>query len=204
MELPFDEQDDLVAPVAFHKGNLVVFSIAQGVESPHHFGGRLPGVETTFRESVLHNLMTVDIRAARILPEEHGDAVPTNIPLIYAFRHDGCELEYSIHASGDVTVTNLSPQEPTLGWPYENYPKEFPQQSLLVSPPTPMSFEDFQSKCSMQELPDGADEAIVFVVPPSSEYDVSLWGEDGDAEMVQTICLVDPITWYTRAFNQCS
>jgi hypothetical protein len=60
------------------------------------------------------------------------------------------------------------------------------------------------TELTCQGLPDEAADQLVVVVYPSKQFGVSLWGEEGDLELVEVILLVDPETGRVSVTNQCT
>lgn len=168
----------------------------------HAFGGPLDlsirGASRNARH--LHRVLSLDLSDARFALQ-----VPNvdMLPLVYGFTFDGCSLEYKVASDRQLTVLDLSPGSPSPGWPYANYPKGFPRLPLQFIKPKGIRREQV-TELTCQGLPDEAADQLVVVVYPSKQFGVSLWGEEGDLELVEVIFLVDPETGRVSVTNQCT
>ena len=192
-----DEYECLAYPVVFWRGRLSVLApTPEG--GPHQFGGPLPNEAEIPTGAVLHLLLSIDTTQCSAL---EGIGI-TQLPLIFPFRHDGGRIRYH-YDKNKVTVAEVTPSQPGDGWPYGDYPDVFSPVKLGSSSSFDLSRNDFEELLS-QQLRDTSDEKVVVVIPPREDYGVSLWGEMGDAEMVQCVFVFDPATGEVTAENQCS
>ena len=193
-----DESERLACPVVFWRGRLSVFVRATVGDGHHQFGGSLPHGAEIPAGAILHSLFTVNISQCRAL-----DGINiTEPPLIFPFRHDGGRIKYH-YREGRVTVDEVMPPESRYDWPYDDYPKVFSPVKFGSSCAFDMSRKEFEDLLS-QRLRETSNDNVVVVIPPREDYGVSLWGEMGDAEMVQCVFVFDPATGEVTAENQCS
>lgn len=133
------------------------------------------------------------------------------LPLVYAYRIDGCELEYGFATPDQLQLQELS-GTPERDWPYPGYPDEFPVRRLSIGSDSPVHWEcdDDNEECDeghvwsvVEDDPPERDEFLL-IVPPNADYGVSLWGIEGDREKVDTIFRVNVRSATVRAWNACS
>ncbi|MEO0415294.1 MAG: hypothetical protein AAF226_10120 [Verrucomicrobiota bacterium] len=193
-----DEHDDLVRPIVYWQGQLSVFVRSNDVNSAHQFGGALPAEITLPKKASLHTLLNIDTtKCSALRGLKHA-----RLPLIFPFCHDGGHLVYHLN-NNVITVDQLSPELPDTNWPYENFPQSLPASGMSSSPAFEVEREDVE-ELLWQGFYGVPDEHVVIVIPPREDYGVSLWGEIGDAEMVQCVFIFDPVTGKITAENQCS
>ena len=193
-----DEHEDLAHPIVYWKGRLSVFVRSEEGKNAHRFGGELPSGASVPENATLHALLDIDTAQCATL-EGLSQA---RLPLIFPFRHDGGRLVYHLKGS-TVEVDELSPEEPDEDWPYEEFPDTLPLSMMGSSPAFEVDRDDVE-ELLWQGFYDVADDKVVIVIPPREDYGVSLWGEMGDAEMVQCVFVFDPATGKVTAENQCS
>jgi hypothetical protein len=206
--MPFDFDDDDAHPAEQLDGPVVAvrarigradFSVRDG---PHRFGGPLaldvrgvPG-----KPPLLHRVLTLSARDPRLGFSIDG---VTDLPLVYGFVFDGCRLTYRVTGDAGIEMVGMSPRSPMAGWPYPKYPAAFPEKRFGLRDDGAIE-PDQVHQLTWQNVA-GIDPAdgVVVIVPPSERYGVSLWGEDGDASLVQVIFEVDPAARTVSAYNQC-
>ena len=97
----------------------------------------------------------------------------------------------------------LSPRTSLADWPYEGYPEQFAGRPVELGIRKRIGRKQLAT-LTCQGLDDQAADDLVAVVVPSERLGVSLWGESGDAEMVEVIFQVDPETAIVSVSNQCT
>jgi hypothetical protein len=97
----------------------------------------------------------------------------------------------------------MTPKAPTDDWPYERYPGHFAEKRVIFGRPKQISPKEI-TELTCQGLDKQAGDQLVAVVRPSETFGVSLWGEEGDAEMVELIFRVQPETGQVSVSNQCT
>lgn len=193
-----NEDGDLVYPIVYWRGRLSVFARPGDGVFPHRFGGNLPSEAVIPQGVVLHALLWIDVAKCRAL---EGLPIPS-LPLVYPFRHDGARLVCHWKEQR-LTVDEVVPGKPQDDWPYEGYPDILPSVTMGSSAAFEVDREEME-ELLCQGASEASDEEVIIVIPPSEDYGVSLWGEDGDAEMVQCVFVYDPKSGRIVAENQCS
>jgi len=193
-----DEHGDLAHPIVYWRGKLSAFVRSAKGEYPHRFGGNLPAKIIAPDEAVLHALLDIDTAQCAVL---EGLKL-SRLPLIFPFRHDGGQLVYSL-SDNTITVDELTPDEPDEDWPYEEFPDILPLTAMESSVAYDVDREDVE-ELLWQGFSEISEDKVIIVIPPREDYGVSLWGEMGDAEMVQCVFVFDPISGKVTAENQCS
>lgn len=193
-----DEHDDLAHPIVYWRGRLSVFVRPDEGEYAHRFGGELPGGTKVPEQATLHALLDIDTTQCAALE----GLSQSKLPLIFPFRHDGGRLVYHLK-DNTVEFDELSPDEPDEDWPYEEFPDILPLSTMGSSAAFEVDREDVE-ELLWQGFHDVPDDKVVIVIPPREDYGVSLWGEMGDAEMVQCVFVFDPVTGKVTVENQCS
>ncbi len=187
-------------PVVLRGGNRFLASLGtQGVYH-HRMGGicrhRVEGNSTG--NPNLHLLVTLDANDPKLeLPSSLGE-----LPLLYGFTYDGCELAYTVLPNGVVRVDRLMPNRPSDDWPYPDYPAALPEIPFDLDAGAAISGTD-ASGVTWQGIEEPwADFAVI--VPPSPTYGVSLWGPEGDSERVLVVFSIVTSTLQVSARNQCT
>ena len=194
----FDEHEALAHPIVIHDGSVIVLIRASHGGGSHIFGGSIPVEWSVPDDAMLHLLFTISTAKASILAEQSI----SEIPLVFPFRHDGGRIKYRLRG-GNVIVEELDPVEPSDDWPYSGYPEQFPELEFGTSKPFDLERSEFEFLVD-EDIKEISREHVVFVIPPRSDYNVSLWGEMGDAEMVQCVFIFDPASGLVTAENRCS
>jgi hypothetical protein len=173
----------------------------QKSKSIARFGGKLYGYVRDSLDEDVHHLMTLDL-------SQLGLRLPRNllfeIPLLYGFIYDNCQMSYQVQKGEISKIKHQQEIRKYADFPYPEYPSVFPVSQLLPTK-TIILTEDLISKIFFErkEMPDLTNQILV-VVPPNPKYRVSLWGEEGDAEHVQVVFLIDLIHGTVIVENQCS
>jgi len=188
-----NKQGDLTAVAIWFRGNAWLALPGGTGRVVARFGGE-PQVKVgglPFRSRLQH-VLTISAVA---------DAVD-GIPLLYGFQHEGCFLEYCYSDSNGIRIEEVDPPRRTSGWPYSGYPHHFPESDLHLLDTIEWTFGQFLANTIKRSE---FDESFChIVVPPLQGFGVSLWGEEGDAEWVQTIFAIDPTAKMVYAESQCS
>ena len=204
--MPFDFDDDQM-PVEQVKGPVLAvrahvrvadFGSKAGL---HRFGGPLElDVRATGGQSpALHRVLTLSLNDPLLGFQIDG---VTEIPLVYRFVYDGCELKYHVAGDRHIEVLAMSPRSPSADWPYSSYPSAFPEKRFGLRDDGEIEPEQVHELTWQGVVGIDPAEGVVAIVPPSEEYGVSLWG-DGDDELVQVIFEIDPRARTVAAYNQC-
>ncbi len=201
------EADDL--PRVIFRTHWAPLTLTRAPAFRHSFGGSLAfqvhGWPGTLPPP--HRLLTLDLSD----PSLSLESQVTELPLLYAFRLDGCCLQYTVTDDGNATALEVS-GSPASDWPYPGYPTEFPFHPLVLG-----SFGSVHWDCDYDsdecdeghpwETTQGSEpeeDELLVIVPPSSTYGVSLWGDEGDREGVQTIFRINTESLTVEAWNECS
>lgn len=192
--------DSYQYPVLVHDDEMSVASLAPS-SYQHYFGGPLALTLKNFssKQGTLHRLLTIYLTDSLLnleIPEL------SQLPLLYGFMFDGCQLSYKVLDDSTVEILSLEPTEISSDWPYENYPEQFQEQPVTFATPQKLSEKEWQN-LTWQGLPEKTSEKLYVIVPPSQHYGVSLWGEMGDAEGVQVVFTIDLATQIISVENQC-
>ena len=193
-----DGYGGLVQPIVYWRGRLSVFVRPTEGEFPHRFGGNLPDGAAIPNGAILHALLCIDTAKCAAL----AGLPVSSLPLIYPFRHDGGRIVYH-WSDNHLTVEEVSPNKPHDEWPYAGFPAILPPTTMGSSAAYDVDREEVE-ELLWQGFPDVSDEHVIIVIPPRDDYGVSLWGEMGDAEMVQCVFAFDPATGRVTAENQCT
>lgn len=180
-----------------------VYSFERASElSPFTFGGpfepseQLSGVPTGPRP--LHLVARLSLQN---IPEIRGRRRLSDLPLIYGFNYDGCEIKYRI-TPGGIKIQKLWPAESSEDFPYANYPLLLPYVPLKLSEARRCTYPEFAEEIlDMAEEPPA--ELVVAVHPPAT-LGMSLWGPSGDAEGVVVVFECQLANGTVRAFNRCT
>ena len=194
----WDEYECLAFPILYYRDHLSVLVKSNGNDGPHVFGGELPMTSNCPDGAHLHLLMNIDTRNCPVFENEQL----TNLPLLFPFRHNGGRMKYTCSAD-EILVNEIDPPTISANWPYSNYPDEFPRSTLNSSKPIKITPEELEELLP-QGLSQSFENSAVVIIPPRADYGVSLWGEDGDAEMVQCVFVYQPDTGLVVAENQCT
>lgn len=205
--MPFDFDNEDVMPCEQMQGPVLAvrahiwLADFDAEDAPHRFGGPLDLTVTggDGQAMTLHRVLTLNLSDPRI-----GIAIPgvSELPLIYGFVHDGCELKYEVVSDREIRMLEPPGQPPANDWPYENFPAVFPTHAFGLQDDGVIDPEEFEELVWQEIRASDPDDAIVAIVPPSDSYGVSLWG-DGDAELVQVVFEIDPAARTVVAYNQC-
>ncbi len=166
-----------------------------------YFGGTLQDFSREALDEDIHHLMTLDLSSLDI---DSNQSKSSKIPFLYGFIYDSCQMKYQIADREISKITHYQPIQKYADFPYSGYPSTFPVSQITLSNITHLTkelMEDiFLESKKMPELTN----KFLAVVPPNPKYGVSLWGEEGDAEHVQVVFLVDLINNTITVENQCS
>lgn len=188
---------DLKCPVAYHRGKMVLFTECAD-DKGHIFGGGIPKITNQPPNSRLQTLLNISTSACDLF--NHLDI--NNLPLIFPFQHDGGAIQYTVQSDSEIKINSLDPAEFAVDWPYEHYPECFGKKYFCNSDSFDITESNFEKILPQGLWKEDANEMVV-VVPPSTEYGVSLWGEMGDDEGVMCVFYINPKTKAVRATNQC-
>jgi hypothetical protein len=197
-----DEVDNNYPILVVRNGTLWQVSVGQSHAFQHYLGGSLDlcvrgGPKN---ERPLHRVVTLDLTDSRL--DVHIPAV-NRLPLLYGFVFDACTLKYEILSDHEVRILEMAPRTSSDDWPYENYPEQFGVKPLAFGPSRKMSRKKVR-ELTCQGLDANAPDQLVVVVTPKEDFGVSLWGPEGDAEMVELIFQVDPASGVVSVSNQCT
>jgi hypothetical protein len=205
--MPFDFDDEDTMPAEQMKGpvlavraqvRLADFGAKTGA---HRFGGPLAlDVRGNGGKSpTLHRVLTLSMSDPLLGFSING---VSELPLAYGFVHDGCRLKYRVISDGQIELLEAPSAKPSADWPYAKYPSAFPEKRFELRDEGEIE-PDQVNELTWQgvEEVDPA-EGVVAIVPPSTTYGVSLWG-DGDDELVQVVFEIDPKAGTVTAYNQC-
>src|SRR5690349_13171114 len=103
--MPFDFDDDDVmppeqmkSPVLVTRGHVLVADFDK--PGPHRFGGPLDlKFGQTTKSPVFHRVVTLSLKDPTLAVRIDGI---TELPLIYGFVHDGCELTYRVKGDREI------------------------------------------------------------------------------------------------------
>ena len=220
MPFDFEDEDTLPAeqmngPVVVSRGSVRVADFSTGA-GPHVFGGpfgltlqpaqtnpvkRIAGIVRSLVgvRPLLHRVLTLDLTDPIL--RLHIDGL-SRLPLVYGFVYDGCRLKYRVTADDAIELLEMNRQARAADWPYADYPEAFAARPFTLKndgeiEPAQVSERTWQG---INEIDPST--GIVAIVPPSSQYGVSLWG-DGDDELVQVVFEIDPASRTVTAYNQC-
>lgn len=126
-----------------------------------------------------------------------------NLPLVYGFRFDGCELTYRF-APNELEVLRISPDKSSEDWPYLDYPPLLPYIPVEAEPPVTQTWAAFASQFGIFSDAGEQPAELVAVVPPAFLIGQSLWGRDGDLEGVFIVFECDIARGLVRSFNVCT
>lgn len=193
-----DDQNVLVKPVLFYKNQICYMTRNDESFSGHKFGGRDPDIIISHNAHIPHLLFRLDTQY--LLSEKE---LPfSKIPIFFPFNYNS-ELNYKI--SNDQSIQIEAPITKTISsnYPYENYPKSFPEINFTNSKYINCDKEMFQNYF-WQLIDFNEKEEIVFVVPESREYGVSLWTNDNSRAFVSCVFTINIVTGKIHAFTDCS
>jgi hypothetical protein len=194
--------DDSYPILVARNGTLWQVSVGQSPKYHHYFGGPLDlsvgGLPKN--ERPLHRVVTLDLTDRRLDVRIPG---LSRLPLVYGFVYSSPVFKYQILSEGKVRIIEMSPRTSSDDWPYENYPDQFGVKPLAFGPSRKMSRKKIR-ELTCQGLDANAPDQLVVVVTPKEDFGVSLWGPDGDAEMVELIFQVDPESGLVSVSNQCT
>lgn len=206
--MPFDFDDDerlpveqLTTPVIAVRARILLadFRSRAGL---HKFGGplALDVLSGATRAPTLHRVLTLDLTDPLLGFSIDGVG---ELPLVYGFVHDGCRLRYRIVADGQIELLEAPAGAPASDWPYANYPAAFSEKRFSLIDDGAIEPDQVEELTwqGIEKL--DLAEGVVALVPPSTSYGLSLWGEDGDDELVQVVFGIDPNQRIITAYNQC-
>jgi hypothetical protein len=205
--MPFDFDDEDTMPVEQLKGpvltvrarvRLADFGAKAG---PHRFGGplALDVRGAGGKVPTLHRVLTLALSDPLIGFEIRGVA---ELPLVYGFVHDGCRLKYRVISDGKIEMLEAPTAPPSVDWPYPKYPAVLPEKRFGLRDDGEIE-PDQVNELTWQGVEEiDPAEGVVAIVPPSTKYGMSLWG-DGDDELVQVVFEIDAKTGTVAAYNQC-
>lgn len=194
-----DQYGCIREPLIYFNGMLVVLESTEYVDSCSYFGGDLPFISDVPALAKIHSLFTLKRDILDVF-----DGIPfTHLSLIYPFMHDGGAINYKVSHDGKIKIGSLEPDVAVDDWPYEGYPPAFSEVCFKSKRTLQLEFDEFKNVLP-QGLSDDSKDDMITIIPPSDDYGVSLWGEDGDAENVVCVFSISPQTGHVRANNQCS
>ncbi|MDX1680899.1 MAG: hypothetical protein R3242_09230, partial [Akkermansiaceae bacterium] len=153
------------------------------------------------KDAVIHSVATIDTESSPIF---EGFDHPF-VHLLYAFRHDASgmsDMQYA-HRKKGVKITKLREKHPDPYWPYEEFPDILPKLPLECFENIEVDDDAIEMLLSQYVGHEDPDK-IIAVVPPSSAYGVSLWGDMGDDEGVQCIFEISIKSGKVKTYNICS
>lgn len=193
------EYGEIISPLIYFKGKLALLGKSEDSQSETYFGGELPKV-TNLPESAQIQLL---FNLGNGIQGIFKDIQLSTIPLIYPFMHDGGAIKYLIKDDGDIEILSILPEFADNEWPYSDYPVSFEKVSYQIRQTIDMEFDEFEDLLPQGLYPENREDIIV-IIPPNSDYGVSLWGENGDDENVLCVFSISPKTGKVYADNQCS
>lgn len=206
--------DDIRWPVVYCSGYAVFFERNTASIGSDYFGGPLKQkfVGRRFGTEPLHRILTVSMAK---LPQPKGHYLQGSFALFYGMRYDGCTIRYRIpvgkgvgaqyieDTKHQVELLQIEPNESSVDWPYEDYPRLLPYIPLKEAHRTPMAAEEFEEQFTWQGL-DLSQNELAVVVPTCPALGMSMWGPWGDAEAVQLVFRYDFLTREVTGSNQCT
>ena len=192
-----NQYQELSRPVLFYKDKIIAFYPSKDTEVIHYFGGDL-NQNNVVGDAQLHQLFTISLDKIECLKATKL----TKLSLPYPFFYDGAEIEYDLQSDGSIRLIALKPNYISEDWLYDNYPSTFKQVNFSKIEVNEFSLEELQE--IIPQYLDVQDNELVFLVPPSEDYRVSLWGEYGDPENVTCVFKVNIDTGKVFALNQCT
>ncbi|MEY4529402.1 MAG: hypothetical protein RLZZ156_123 [Deinococcota bacterium] len=166
-----------------------------------YFGGVLKGFSRDSLDEDIHHLMMLDLSS---LGMDLSQSKLSITPFLYGFIYDSCQMKYQIGNKEIPKVTHFQPIQKYANFPYSDYPSTFPVSQITLSKTINLTEELIEDIfLDRKEMPELTNQILV-VVPPNPKYGVSLWGDEGDAEHVQVVFLVDLINNTITVENQCS
>jgi len=200
---------ELLTPTVIFPDRILRSSFTGEGRNRHRFGGPVEVSIKPWPRSAPrpHCVMRVDLDDPTLGLCWEDTPVATKIPLIYGFRIDGCRLTYRVRRSNELEVMKLEGGRPK-DWPYSDYPAVFPTVPLYFESAKPLDWNKLEDDedwvgLTRQDARPAKGEMLV-VVPPNDAYGVSLWGNSGDANQVQSIFRVNLKTLVVEAWNECT
>ena len=175
----------------FHSGRALSFA-RSAEHSISTFGGPLEASVRGPLDSP-HHVATLGVDHLRPLgvPWRFGE-----LPLVFAFRHSGCELAYAFDPDG-ITIEVVAPPVPTEAWPYRGFPDHLPYAPLEPLAAEPTTWDRFRMRAP--NLAPTPPAELIVLVPPPATLGLSLWGRAGDAEGVTLVFACDLESQRVRA-----
>lgn len=99
------------------------------------------------------------------------------LPLVYGFVYDGCELKYRVVSAGKIEMLEMTPKAPAANWPYARYPPSFPEKRFGLRDEGKIDPEQVDELTWQGVTGMNPAKGVVAIVPPSKKYGVSLWGK---------------------------
>lgn len=190
-----DDLDALRVIAVYHRGTIFYLAPGNATGAVAQFGGNIrQPIHNCPASAKLHQFLKIDAH-------ELGFA---GIPLVYGITHDGCNLTYRINDTGQITIEKLYPAQSSSDWPYTHYPGAYSVVDLQMIGQEQATFDDFQDLLAQGYTPLDDEDCTHVAIPPHKNFGVSLWGEDGDLEMVQILFSIDHRNKSVKVENQCT
>ncbi|MEM6756700.1 MAG: hypothetical protein AAF586_05995 [Planctomycetota bacterium] len=193
--------DDKPPIRVFASNQIFCFDLTNRQSGTGTFGGKLPS-------SIKY--MTEQAELHKVLEFETPDIIPNQLPLIFGFRHDNCEISYQVENDGTVNLKKLEPPEADAGsfigdrqidgWPYLEYPSHFPLKHLSFSGLHQATFKEFLLMTPNHAVHEGDETWIHVLIGQYKSTGQIMWGEHGD--YVEVVFNVEPISRYVFATTQ--
>ena len=182
--------------------NMLETVIGQAGEFNHFFGGPNDLQVLGFPEGqpMLHRVLNLDLNDPQI---NFALAGIQQLPLLYGFVFNGCEVQYRVLSDGVIQIEHLTPSSALPDWPYSEYPVDFARVPIQITGVQVADEETIDALTWWMFEPSKSNELWVNV-PPNPQFGVSLWGPEGDAEGVELVFRIDPDTKTVTVRNECS
>jgi hypothetical protein len=145
----------------------------------------------------LHQLVHLSPTDVPILRKHH-----LHLPLLYGMRFDGCRLKYRLKSFQEIEILDIHPKKSSKDWPYSDYPRHLPYIQLELRDSTRCTWRKFSAPFA--NAPDKLPCDIFVAVPSPPNIGVSLWGRDGDLELVNIVWEFDAESNVVSAYNICT
>lgn len=193
---------DVKPPALLQQGRITQLNVGQSGRYNHFFGGKndLEIADFPHGEHPLHRVFSLDLADPRL-----GFSMNkvTQLPLLYGFVFDGCELQYSVLSNTSIKILNLVPQKSSSGWPYPEYPAHFDRLPIEIGSSAHADDEAINT-LTWWNFDVTKPNDVWVNVPSSAGLGVLLWGPDGDAQGVEVVFRIDPVALTVRVRNECS
>jgi len=173
----------------------------------HSFGGGAVSLDPAISQEALRHVFTLDLSDARLGFE---GAAAGLLPLLYCFESAG-RVQYSYSEERGLEILEMTDYPLDPDFPYPDYPRDFPVFPVRLEE---VNYDDFNEVIGSYAYSANLEyrEDAVFdpwthcyvIAVPCEKYGVSLWGEDGDAEMVEAAFAIDLNTRAVTADQGCS